>query len=93
MIYGPNSTNRVGIMSNESLFVLLKRPWDPVASSLNLDKPKKLPNNPVIVVVPSALYSPNSSQFRRFHKWINLLSNLSSVQTVHIGNIILILKF
>lgn len=86
MMYGPNSVNRVGIMSNESLFNLLKKPWDPVASSLNLDKPKKLPNNPVIVVVSAMPYTTNSSQSRRFHKWINLLSNLANVQTVHIGD-------
>lgn len=84
-MYGPNSTNRVGILSNESLFNLFKRPWDPVASSLNLDKPKKLPNNPIIVVVPSVPFASNSSHLKRFHKWMNLLSNLANVQTVHVG--------
>lgn len=89
MMYGPNSANRVGIMNNENLFNLLKRPWDPVASSLNLDKPKKLPNNPIIVVIAWGPYSSTSGQFKRFHKWINLFSNLASVQTINIGTFLL----
>lgn len=84
-MYGPNSSNRVGILSNESLFPLLKRPWDPVASSLNSDKPKKLPGNPIIVIIPSTPFSSNTSQYRRLHKWTSLLTNLASVHVIHIG--------
>ncbi|KAI4459456.1 testis development protein prtd [Holotrichia oblita] len=83
MMYGPVSNNRVGITSNESLYPLLKRAWDPVAPSLNQDKPKKLPGNPIIIVVPSAPFTTSANQFKRLHKWINLLSNLATVITVY----------
>ncbi|GJQ72599.1 putative histone H4-K16 acetylation [Trypoxylus dichotomus] len=83
MMYGPVSNNRVGITSNESLYPLLKRPWDPVAPSLNQDKPKKLPGNPVIIIVPSAPFTTSTNQFKRLHKWINLLSSLATVITVY----------
>ncbi|KAF2880713.1 hypothetical protein ILUMI_25455 [Ignelater luminosus] len=88
MMYGPNSNNRVGITSNESLFHLLKRPWDPYASHLSQNKPRKLPGNPVIVVVPSTPAVSNITLFKRQHKWANLLSSLSTVVTVHtnLGN-------
>ncbi|RZB39517.1 KAT8 regulatory NSL complex subunit 3 [Asbolus verrucosus] len=71
------SSNRLSVLGYENLFPLLKRPWDPIASSLMQDKPKKLPGNPVIVVVPS---TPISS--KRMLKWINLLSNLATVITI-----------
>lgn len=82
-MYGPNSNNRVGITSNESLFHLLKRPWDPYALHLSQNKPRKLPGNPVLVVVPSTPAISNITLFKRQHKWANLLSNLSTVVTVH----------
>ncbi|XP_063909599.1 KAT8 regulatory NSL complex subunit 3 isoform X4 [Zophobas morio] len=76
MMTGANSS-RLSMLGYESLFPLMKRPWDPVALSLMQDKPKKLPGNPVIVVVPS---TPISS--KRMLKWINLLSNLATVITI-----------
>lgn len=72
-----SNSNRLSLLSYENLYPLLKRPWDPVALSLIQDKPKKLPGNPVIVVVPS---TPISS--KRMLKWINLLSTLSTVITI-----------
>ncbi|XP_018321326.1 KAT8 regulatory NSL complex subunit 3 [Agrilus planipennis] len=88
MIYSVGISSRTGAVSNENLFMLLKRPWDPVASSLMQDKPKKLPGNPVIVVAPSSPSTVGEIPFKRYQKWINLLSNLSSVVpiTVNIGN-------
>ncbi|XP_044260035.1 KAT8 regulatory NSL complex subunit 3 isoform X4 [Tribolium madens] len=74
---GAANSSKLSILSYETLFPLLKRPWDPVALSLMQDKPKKLPGNPVIVVVPS---TPISS--KRMLKWISLLSNLATVITV-----------
>lgn len=82
-MYGPNSTTKLGILSNESLFSLLKRSWDPIGPSLMQDKPKKLPGNPVIVIVPSAPSTQNSNQSKRMHKWTTLLSSLATVVTVH----------
>ncbi|XP_044762130.1 KAT8 regulatory NSL complex subunit 3 isoform X2 [Coccinella septempunctata] len=71
------ASHRAGVMSTENLQPILKRPWDPVMGSLMQDKPKKLPGNPVIVVVPSSPVASN-----RYMKWINLLSNLATVVNV-----------
>ncbi|CAH0559591.1 unnamed protein product [Brassicogethes aeneus] len=72
-----NCTPKLATLSNESLTPLLKRPWDPVESSLQLDKPKKLPGNPVLVVVPSGPTMP-----KRMQKWVTQLSNLGTVITI-----------
>ncbi|XP_060526642.1 KAT8 regulatory NSL complex subunit 3 isoform X3 [Cylas formicarius] len=77
MMCGANASVRMGPLSNENLFPLLKKPWDPVTSSLMQDKPKKLPGNPIIILVPS---SPVMS--KRTHKWMTLLSHLGHVVTV-----------
>ncbi|KAJ8914986.1 hypothetical protein NQ315_002510 [Exocentrus adspersus] len=77
MMYAPNSSLRTGPLSNASLHPLLESTWDPVASSLLQDKPKKLPSNPVIVLVPSA---PILS--KRNLKWIKLFSHLATVVTI-----------
>ncbi|KAK9871346.1 hypothetical protein WA026_011612 [Henosepilachna vigintioctopunctata] len=76
MIHGQN-TYKTGTISTENLLPVLKRPWDPVISSLMQDKPKKLPGNPILVVIPS---SPVTST--RYLKWINLLSNLATVVNI-----------
>lgn len=67
----------MGPLNNENLLPLLKKRWDPVETSLVQDKPKKLPSNPVIVLMPC---SPNMA--KRNHKWMSLLSNLGQVITV-----------
>lgn len=68
---------RLGVLSNENLFNLLKKQWDPVANSLMQDKPKKLPGNVVIIMVPGGPTMP-----KRIHKWIQTMSNLAPVITV-----------
>lgn len=87
-MFGPYTLGRLGPLSYENLFGFLKKPWDPVASTMLHEKPKKLPGNPVIVVVPTAPTSLNSVQNKRLHKWINLLTNLAHVVQVsaYIGN-------
>lgn len=93
MIFGPSAASRVGATSNESLFPLLKRAWDPVASSLMQEKPKKLPGNPVFIIAPSSpSMGPNFS--KRLHKWTNLLTSLAHVITVnaHVGKFLLFLS-
>lgn len=93
-MFSTNSSTRTGALGNDSLFQLLKRPWDPVASSLNQDKPKKLPGNPIIIVVPTAPSVVNNpNQFKRLHKWNNLLANLGSVFTVYTNIGMCSLKF
>ncbi|XP_049820569.1 KAT8 regulatory NSL complex subunit 3 isoform X3 [Aethina tumida] len=66
-----------GVLSHEGFGGFLKKKWDPVAASLQQDKPKKLPGNPIIVIVPSG---PHIS--KRIHKWVSLLSNLAMVVTI-----------
>lgn len=89
MMFGPNSSTKVGLTSNENLFPLLKRSWDPVAQTLTQHKSKKLPGNPIIIIVPS---SPNfrTSQSKRLHNWVTSFSHLGTVVVVHtsLGNII-----
>ncbi|KAJ8931429.1 hypothetical protein NQ314_015668 [Rhamnusium bicolor] len=77
MMYGPNSSIRMGPLNVASMYPLLERPWDPVASSLLQDKPKKLPGNPIIILVPTA---PIMS--KRINKWIKLFSHLATVVTI-----------
>ncbi|KAF5299480.1 hypothetical protein FQR65_LT01061 [Abscondita terminalis] len=83
MMYGPNASSRVGATSNESLFHLLKRPWDPFANNPNQSRTRKLPGNPILIIVPSSPSITNPNQLRRQHKWITLLSTLSTVVAVH----------
>lgn len=83
MMYGPNASSRVGATSNESLFHLLKRPWDPFANNPNQTRTRKLPGNPILIIVPSSPSIANPNQLRRQHKWISLLSTLSTVVAVH----------
>lgn len=67
----------MGPLNNENLLPLLKRPWDPVEASLEQDIPKKLPSNPILVLMPCA---PNMT--KRNYKWLTLLSNLGQVVSV-----------
>lgn len=76
----PNINARGGSITWETLGSLLKRSWDPVAPSLNGSRVKKLPGNPILIVVPSGITSTVSS---RQHKWITQLGLLGTVATVH----------
>lgn len=82
MIFGPNAINRLGLLSNENIFPLLKKPWDPVSSGLVLEKPRKLPGNPIFIVA-SSFTSATGTQSKYLHKWIKLLNTLAHVITVH----------
>lgn len=80
-MFGPNNINRQGVTSNENLYPLLKRTWDPVWASVMQDKPKKLPGNPIIIVAASAT-SVTSTPSKRLHRWVSLLATLANVLTV-----------
>ncbi|XP_057662816.1 uncharacterized protein LOC130897886 isoform X6 [Diorhabda carinulata] len=80
MMHGSAASVRNGTLNNSNLAPLLEKPWDPLSTTLMQDKPKKLPGNPVIIVVPSG---PTISKM--LHKWINLLSNLATVVTVPVN--------
>ncbi|XP_012522152.1 KAT8 regulatory NSL complex subunit 3 [Monomorium pharaonis] len=77
----PNINAKGGSITWETLGSLLKRSWDPVAQNLSGNRPKKLPGNPILIVVPSSIASSVSS---RQHKWITQLGSLGTVATVHI---------
>ncbi|CAH1986257.1 unnamed protein product [Acanthoscelides obtectus] len=82
MMYGPNSSLRMGALNNVNLQPLLERSWDPAqaispAVSHISDRPKKLPGSPVIIVIPSAPVLTKMS-----HKWIKLMGYLGTVVAV-----------
>lgn len=72
-----NSSSKLGPLSNSNLSQLLDKSWGPIFSSVVQDKPKKLPGNPIIVIVPTAPIVP-----KIINKWIKLLSNIATVVTV-----------
>ncbi|CAG5077368.1 Similar to KANSL3: KAT8 regulatory NSL complex subunit 3 (Homo sapiens) [Cotesia congregata] len=75
-----NAIVKPGSIPLETLNALIKRTWDPVATCLNNIRPKKLPGNPILVVVPSGV---GSSISPRQHKWITQLGLLGTLVTVH----------
>ncbi|XP_044593737.1 KAT8 regulatory NSL complex subunit 3 isoform X1 [Cotesia glomerata] len=75
-----NAIVKPGSIPLETLNALIKRTWDPVATCLNNIRPKKLPGNPILVVVPSGI---GSSISPRQHKWITQLGLLGTLVTVH----------
>lgn len=76
----PNISAKGGSITWETLGSLLKRSWDPVAQNLSGNRLKKLPGNPILIIVPSGIASTVSS---RQHKWITQLGSLGMVATVH----------
>lgn len=82
MMFGPNAINRLGLLSNENIFPLLKKPWDPVSPGIVSEKPRKLPGNPIFIVA-SSFTSATGTQSKYLHKWIKLLNTVAHVITVH----------
>ncbi|XP_071866848.1 reduction in Cnn dots 1 [Bombus fervidus] len=76
----PNINAKTGSITWETLGSLLKRTWDPITPSLNSNRLKKLPGNPILIIVPSGV---GSSMSTRQHKWISQLGALGMVVTVH----------
>ncbi|XP_076241623.1 reduction in Cnn dots 1 [Calliopsis andreniformis] len=76
----PNINAKTGSITWETLGSLLKRSWDPITPSLNSNRLKKLPGNPILIIAPSGVGSNISS---RQHKWISQLGALGMVVTVH----------
>ncbi|CAL7938463.1 unnamed protein product [Xylocopa violacea] len=76
----PNINAKTGSITWETLGSLFKRTWDPVAPSLNSNRLKKLPGNPILIIVPSGV---GSNITARQHKWISQLGALGMVVTVH----------
>nr|XP_018913142.1 PREDICTED: KAT8 regulatory NSL complex subunit 3 [Bemisia tabaci] len=81
MMNTAGASGRFGPTSVEGLSNLLKRTWDPVAPSLPAFKPRKLPGDALLVMVPSSpgdWLAPHS----RAQQWMTSLSDLSTVITV-----------
>ncbi|KAL2718189.1 KAT8 regulatory NSL complex subunit 3 isoform X1 [Vespula squamosa] len=76
----PNINAKNGSITWETLGSLLKRTWDPIAPTLNNNRLKKLPGNPILIIAPSSIGSSISS---RQHKWITQLGALGMVVNVH----------
>ncbi|XP_076229096.1 reduction in Cnn dots 1 isoform X2 [Nomia melanderi] len=76
----PNITAKTGSITWETLGSLLKRSWDPITPSLNGNRLRKLPGNPILIITPSGVGSNMSS---RQHKWMSQLGALGMVVTVH----------
>ncbi|KZC05900.1 KAT8 regulatory NSL complex subunit 3, partial [Dufourea novaeangliae] len=76
----PNINAKAGTITWETLGSLLKRSWDPITPSLNGNRLKKLPGNPILIIAPSGV---GSSMSQRQHKWISQLGALGMVVTVH----------
>ncbi|XP_066992053.2 KAT8 regulatory NSL complex subunit 3 [Anabrus simplex] len=83
MIGSSTAVNRPGLSGLESLNIILKQPWDPVASSLNELKPRRLPGNPVLLMVPSTPMC-SSAQTQRQKQWESYFSSLGMVASVMI---------
>lgn len=75
----PNAVVKPGSIPLESLNAVLKRSWDPLATCMNNNRPKKLPGNPILIVVPSGINNVSPRQ----HKWITQLGALGMLVTVH----------
>lgn len=80
------SLGRAGPATNEGINHLLKRVWDPATSGLSRHRLRKLPANPIIVIVPSG---PGKAykQSSRSTYWTTHLSALGTVVTVYTGQI------
>lgn len=82
MISVSSVSSRPVTTTNESLNLLLKRPWDPVASVMAQHKLKKLPGTPLLLLIPSG---PASNNSRRTRFWNSHLSNLGKVIPVTVN--------
>ncbi|CAH1782725.1 unnamed protein product [Owenia fusiformis] len=69
-------------VSSEALNLLLKRPWDPVASTISSHKSKKLPGNPLLLIAPNGPTHSSNMNSRRTKFWTNQLHNLGKVVPV-----------
>ncbi|XP_005089509.1 KAT8 regulatory NSL complex subunit 3 [Aplysia californica] len=77
------TTLKQDTLSSESLNALLKKSWDPVLASINQQKLKKLPENPLLLVIPSApsfVSNPLSSKRHKF--WYSQMAAMGKVINV-----------
>lgn len=63
-------------MHKDYLSAIMKQPWEPSM----VEKTRKLPNNPIIVVISTNLCSGNTSSRER--RWLELLGTLASIESI-----------
>ncbi|CAL1526700.1 unnamed protein product [Lymnaea stagnalis] len=81
LIHGTTATQ--GSLSTESLGGLLKRTWDPVLSVINQQKLKKLPDNPLMLVISSNSSSGSvATAIKRLKFWQSQLAGMGKVINV-----------
>ncbi|XP_046991127.1 KAT8 regulatory NSL complex subunit 3 [Schistocerca americana] len=72
-------TSRSGV--SDAVNIVMKHPWDPVFECINENKPRRLPGNPIMLVVPSHPVL-GGSHSPRMRQWESYLSALGTVVTV-----------
>ena len=85
LLAGPASHHidpRARTIAQEGLAVLLRRPWDPAASSLARRRLGRLPGNPILIVAPPGPADPRTMS-RRLRLWNNQLGCLGKVIVIN----------
>jgi len=79
----------------EALKLLLKRPWDPVASFLSIHQLSQLPREPLLVLVPDvpADLPRSPASLKRYKLWTSQLSALGKVIQVVVDNSMSAMQF
>ncbi|XP_014254963.1 KAT8 regulatory NSL complex subunit 3 isoform X2 [Cimex lectularius] len=75
-----------GKSNPEALKILLKKSWDPTSSALACHLPKRLPGNPLIVVVPSGAGTNNLNN-PKIQRWHSHFSTIGTVVVVSTNNL------
>merc|ERR1719233_2098064 len=85
LLAGPASHHidpRARTIAQEGLAGLLRRPWDPAASSLARRRLGRLPGNPILIVAPPGPADPRTMS-RRLRLWNNQLGCLGKVIVIN----------
>jgi len=85
LLSGPSGHHidpRARTIAQEGLAVLLRRPWDPAASTLVRRRLGRLPGNPILIVAPPGPADPRTVS-RRLRLWNNQLGCLGKVIVIN----------
>ncbi|KAK9508475.1 hypothetical protein O3M35_006025 [Rhynocoris fuscipes] len=79
LILGTSMSNKA---NPDILFMMLQSPWDPASLSLPCHLPRRLPGNPLFLIVPSGTVNTNTPN-TRIHRWYSHLSAIGTVMLVN----------
>uniref|UniRef100_A0A1B6IAA1 KANL3/Tex30 alpha/beta hydrolase-like domain-containing protein n=1 Tax=Homalodisca liturata TaxID=320908 RepID=A0A1B6IAA1_9HEMI len=82
MMAGSSTRSSLAAPNHELISIVHKRPWDPLSGGILRYRPRKLPKDPILVMVPSGPGSGNTSHSRTHH-WMSNLSALGTVVCVY----------